>query len=117
WQTDGMDGRVVMSSGKRLLHVGWLMATALSPGLAPAAEFRDLAPVRVFPVELASVAAPKPLSPLPPDVGQGLKPAEGLRDSLFAPGPDDLDGQAVDWSYRQGLKPYRGYGIAGSGGG
>lgn len=81
---------------------------------ASAAELRDLAPVRVFPVETAAVLPPVPLPSLPPDIEQGLDAGEGLRASLFAPAPDEAGDRWVDWSYSQGLKPYRGYGIAGS---
>ncbi|WP_397473997.1 hypothetical protein [Pusillimonas sp.] len=85
-------------------------------GAALAAEFRDLAPARVFPVETGTVAAPVPLPLPPPDVEQGVDAGEGLRASLFAPAPDEAGARLADWSYSQGLKPYRGYGIAGSSG-
>lgn len=104
-----------MLSGKKSMYVAWsaLAASGLVFKAAWAVEFRDLAPVRLYPVEIATLAAPEPL-PLPsPDVEQGVDAGEGLRASLFTPGPDELDGQAVDWSYRRRLKPYRGYGIAG----
>lgn len=81
---------------------------------ALAADFRDLAPVRVYPVELVDIAAPEPLPPLPPNPEQGLNAGSGLRASLFAPGPDESR-QDIDWSYSHDLKPYRGYGIAGQG--
>lgn len=83
---------------------------------ARAAEFRDLAPTRVFPVEVDTVAAPVPLPELPPDVEQGVRPGAGLRASLFTSGPGEAGGFGVDWSYTQALKPYRGSGLSGSAG-
>jgi len=91
-----------------------LLACGLGLGAAPAADLRDLAPVRLFPVEIETVGEPQPLPLLPPDVEQGVDAGEGLRASLFAPGPDEPGEFAADWTYQRGLKPYAGYGIAGS---
>jgi len=111
-----MKRHVVMLRGEWFVRRAWiaLLACGLACGAAPAADFRDLAPARLFPVDIEAVGAPAPLPLLPPDVEQGVDAGEDLPTSLFAPGPDELDEQHVDWSYRRGLKPYRGYGIAGS---
>lgn len=109
-----MNGHDVMLSGGMFARATWVALLVMGLGFeaAPAADFRDLAPARLFPVEIDAVGSPKPLPPLPPDVEQGVDAGEGLRASLFTPGPDELDGHPIDWSYRRGLKPYAGRGIA-----
>lgn len=82
-----------------------------------AADFRDLAPVRLFPVETPAVDPPQPLPQLPPDVEHSIDSGQGLVTSMFAPAPGEFDSGSVDWSYQRRLKPYRGAGIAGSLGG
>lgn len=107
-----MSKRRSTPSLKGVAFAVWALVVGLVSGTATAAEFRDLAPVRLYPVETASISPPKPLPALPPDVDQDVNAGEGLRASLFSDAPDELDVQTVDWSYQRRLKPYRGLGIA-----
>ncbi|HUH88428.1 MAG TPA: hypothetical protein VL003_10325 [Pusillimonas sp.] len=107
--------------GNKSSDKGWarvaavsLLACGVGPVIAMAAEFRDLAPVRLFSVETETVGPPKVLPPLPPAPEQGLVAGEGFRESLFSPSPDQFRPGDTDWSYRSRLKPYATYGMAGT---
>lgn len=104
-----------MQRGKGLVRAARIALPiwALGCQAVSAADFRDLAPVRLFPVEVVEVDAPEPLPQLPPDVEQSVESGQGLLASMFAPPPNDFDNGGVDWSYQRRLKPYRGKGIGG----
>jgi len=90
-----------------------LLACKLGGATAMAAELRDLAPVRLYPVQTETTVRPAPLPPLPPVVDEGVEAGDGLRASLFAPATGMLDAQGVDWLYSRRLKSNLDYGIAG----
>lgn len=90
-----------------------LLACDLTAATAVAAEFRDLAGVRIFPVELQAVTPPKPLpAPVPP-IQEGVVVGEGLSKSMFVSSPDNSE-YGVDWSYRSLIRPYIAYGLVGT---
>lgn len=91
-----------------------LPTCSVGMSLAAAAEFRDLAPVRLYPVQVDAVSPPRPLPPLSPSIQGGVAAGEGFRASLFAPAPNEPQEGDVDWSYRSLLKPYVTYGLEGA---
>lgn len=102
------------SSKKKLVSIGFSVVVGGWVANVLAADIRDLAPVRVYPVDLIEDPAPEPLPPLSPDPEQGLEAGSGLRASTYLPSATDFrQEQEIDWSYSHDLKPYRGYGIGG----
>lgn len=110
---NGMKGRFFMPRGKGWVRIvaGALFGSSLGSALAASPQFLDLAPVRLYPVELEVVSPPKPL---PPSIHDEFAAGDGFRASLFTPAPDDFQATVINWSYRSLLTPYAAYGLAGA---